>query len=70
MSNTTNSSPVYRTLDTRWITRRDPLCMRWLTLPEYVSRAREANAEKEQRKNKEKARKETGNVAHETTTKL
>jgi hypothetical protein len=22
MSNTTNSSPVYRTLDTRWITRR------------------------------------------------
>jgi hypothetical protein len=57
MSNTTNSSPVYRTLDTRWITRRTLVCAR-------------AIAEKEQRKNKEKARKETGNVAHETTTKL
>jgi hypothetical protein len=65
--------------------------MRWLTLPEYISRAREAIApasdkqrknsghisrareaiaEKEQRKNKERTRKETGNVANETTTKL
>jgi hypothetical protein len=33
--------------------------MRWLTLPEYVSRAREANAEKKQRKNNERTVKET-----------
>jgi hypothetical protein len=30
MSNTTNSSPVYRTLDTRWITRRTRFQLRIL----------------------------------------